>query len=438
MSHPSYWNVIDQIYHPQWTIRKLAHLTQVRRVIAQFWPNGHPTKLIQVAGTSGKGTVCRFLEACLSTVGVVGTVTSPHLFDYRERISINGQSVSQNDIIDTWENRVLPFCIESTLSGQEQVVSFSLIYILMALLLFEKYHVTWGVMETGLGGRYDDSTALDVEVAVLTNVGHDHAHILGEYLWQRVLDKSGICRKGKPFFTADPRIENRNIMQEICNASHAPFFSMGEQELETFRGYVGEMPNRQRFNAPHNLTNGALSLSVASYLLKRENKTINIAEALQKMAQIPFAGRFEQIEPQIYIDIAHNADKISALVNHIQAQEEFRTKRKIFILGLSGQRDPKEVLAPILAVAHSIIVTSTPNEGVDPNEIVRVLSALADARIPIQTVLQPKEALAQGRRELNDDSIMIVTGSTFLIDQMFNPDEHLRTLNRLRDWRSGK
>ncbi len=438
MSHPTYWNVLDQISNCRWTVHKLAHLEDVRDAIRHFWPEGHPTRFIQVAGTNGKGTVCRFLEACFSTVGTVGTLTSPHLFDYRERFTVNGQPVSAQDVTDAWENQILPFCIEATRRGKDSLVSYPLIYILMSLVFFEKFHVEWGIMETGLGGRYDQVTALDVEAVVLTNVGNDHTHILGANTWQRVLDKSGICRKGRPFFTADEKEENRNIMREICNASAAPFFYVGASEVAEFSGLLTAIPAGGRFTVQHNLRNGALSLAVAQYLLHQENKPLDVHAACQRMDRVEFAGRFYKIEPQIYIDIAHNADKISALVDHIKADQTVNKKRKILLLGLSRQRDPIEVLAPILAVANSIIVTSTPNEGVAPDEIVRALSALAHEGIKIQAIAEPKDALAEARRELDENSVIIATGSTFMIDQLFNPDDPIRELNRLGDWRSAR
>ena len=434
MSHPAYWNTLDQIYHCQWTAHKLAHLEEVKGAIAQCWPKGHPTRFIQVAGTNGKGTVGRFLEACFSMVGIAGTVASPHLFDYRERFTIQGSYVSQRDIIDAWENTVLPCCVQSVQAGHEP--SYSLVYILIALVLFEKYQVVWGIMETGLGGRYDPITALEVEAVVLTNVGNDHRHILGENLWQRVLDKSGICRKGKPFFTADACTENRDIMALICDFYGAPFFSVGDQEIEAFQNMIEEMPDNKHFKVLHNLRNGALSLAVARYLLNQENHVLDSVCACKNMDQIHFPGRFEQIEPQIYIDIAHNLDKINALVDQIRADQTLLHKKKIFILGLSGHRDPKEVLAPLVSIANSIIVTSTPKEGVDPEEIKRVLDALSGESIKIQVIAEPEKALAQARKELDEDSVIIATGSTFVLDQLFNPDAHIRALNRMGAWRT--
>ncbi len=97
----------------------------------------------------------------------------------------------------------------------------------MALALFERYEVKWAAIETGVGGRYDQTRVLDVEATVLTNVGGDHAHMLGPTLWQRVLDKAGIARPGVPFFTTERDPESLEIIAAICQDVGAPLTVVG-------------------------------------------------------------------------------------------------------------------------------------------------------------------------------------------------------------------
>ena len=110
-----YYNVVDQIYHAEWSAVKLARLELLRQSIATLWPNGHPTRLVHVVGTGGKGSTCRFLEIGFGLLGKAGAFMSPHLFDYRERFSIGGQFVSQQDIQWVWEERVRPHCVQLAL-----------------------------------------------------------------------------------------------------------------------------------------------------------------------------------------------------------------------------------------------------------------------------------------------------------------------------------
>ena len=176
----------------------------MRRSIRTLWPDGHPTKLIHVAGTGGKGSTCRFLETGLSTIGKAGAFMSPHLFDYRERFSINGEFAAREDITELWETVVQPHCVRLSLQNSNHTHSFLESSILIALALFEKYDVEWAAIETGVGGRYDQTRALDVVATLLTNVGSDHAHMLGREQWQRALDKAGIAREGSRSSPARP------------------------------------------------------------------------------------------------------------------------------------------------------------------------------------------------------------------------------------------
>jgi dihydrofolate synthase/folylpolyglutamate synthase len=167
----------------------------------------------------------------------------PHLFDYRERFSINGEFVSQDEIHELWQRRIQPFCIQRSIDNPQHVHTFHDISILMMLALFEEYEVKWAAVETGVGGRYDQTRALNVEATVLTNVGSDHAHMLGSTLWQRVLDKAGIARPGVPFFTSEDDPESLEIIAAVCNDVGAPLIVVDEKAVDALRAQL-EAPQR--------------------------------------------------------------------------------------------------------------------------------------------------------------------------------------------------
>ena len=137
MTQPNfpYYNTVDQIYHAEWSTPKLARLELLRRSVRTLWPQGHPTKLIHVAGTGGKGSTCRFLETGLSTIGKAGAFMSPHLFDYRERFSINGEFATRAEITDALETVVQPHCVKLALADLGHTHSFLETSILIALVL---------------------------------------------------------------------------------------------------------------------------------------------------------------------------------------------------------------------------------------------------------------------------------------------------------------
>ncbi|MCX6049049.1 MAG: hypothetical protein NT075_28440, partial [Chloroflexi bacterium] len=418
-----YYNVVDQIYHAEWTTQKLARQELLRASIQTLWPNGHPTQLIHVAGTGGKGSTCRFLEMGFSCAGKAGAFMSPHLFDYRERFSINGEFVSQADVAWAWETRIRPHCVRLTLNNSDHVHTFPEISILIALALFEKHEVKWAALEASVGGRYDQTRALDVAATVLTNVGSDHAHMLGQEQWQRVLDKAGIARPGVPFFTSDRNPANLEIIQAVCQDVNAPLYQTEQAQVDELKERVATpLVAEALLSATYQKWNAALSLAVIRHLCPQ----VDEPSVLEKFAAARLVGRLRQVEDRVYIDIAHNAEKITALVGELEVR--FPAQGKILVVGLSGQRAPRQVFAALAKVAKSIVVTGASYKGQDPGKLQGEIAALA-GNTPTLLVSDPRQAYQVARSMQGADEIVIVTGSTYTIEQIFNPDPYLRYLS---------
>jgi len=429
-----YYNTVDQIYHAEWSIQKLARLELLRESVQTLWPNGHPTRLIHVTGTSGKGSTTRFLEVGLSLHGKAGALMSPHLFDYRERFSIDGEFVSQSDVTWAWETRIKPHCVRLALHNEQHTHTFSEVCILIALALFDKYEVKWAALEVSVGGRYDQARALDVVATVLTNVGSDHAHMLGHEQWQRVLDKAGIARRGVPFFTSDTNPANLEIIAAVCRDLEAPLHQVHatqvvELEHQVERIFVPPLAAESLLSAGYQKWNAALALAVIRHLCPQ----LDERQVLQKFADARLVGRLWQVETGVYADIAHNAEKITALTGEVETR--FVGLGKIFVVGLSGSRVPRQVFAALAKVAKAIIVTGASYKGQDPAKVQHEISTIT-GDIPTLLVAEPQAAYQVARSIQGDEDIIIVTGSTYTIEQIFNPDAYLRTLSATFGWRT--
>lgn len=428
-----YYNTVDQIFHAEWATPKLARLELLRRSIAALWPDGHPTKLIHVAGTGGKGSTCRFLEMGLSIVGRAGAFMSPHLFDYRERFSIDGEFVSRDDVTEAWENRVKPFCVDLALANPNHTHTFLETSILIALAIYEKHNVEWAAMETGVGGRYDQTRALDVAATLLTNVGSDHAHMLGRMQWQRALDKAGIARPGVPFFTSDADPANLQVIASVCDHVGAPLHVIGQPQVDALESALAN-----HFDPPY----AADSLLAADY--QRWNASLAFAtirelcpdcdehQVLGALRRAQLLGRFWRVEDDIYADIAHNAEKIRALSREIESR--FAGRDRILIVGLSGRRVPLEVFPALARVASTIIVTSASFKGQDPAAVRREIDAIGMG-IPTMVLDDPRQALTIAKSLQHPGDVIILTGSTYMIEQVLNPDPYLRYLSATFGWR---
>jgi dihydrofolate synthase/folylpolyglutamate synthase len=428
-----YYNVVDQIYHAEWSAAKLARLELLAESIAALWPQGHPTRLVHVAGTGGKGSTCRFLEMGLSCVGKAGAFFSPHLFDYRERFSVGGEFVSQADVIAAWENRIRPFCVRLSLRNAAHTHTFHEVSILLALALFEQHEVQWAALETGIGGRYDQTRALDVAACALTNIGSDHAHMLGPELWQRVLDKAGIARRDVPFFTSERNPSSLQILQQVCDHAGAPLAIVGAEAVAALTDLLAaQAPGEEAsalIHADYQKWNAALALAVIRAL----HPALDEHCIVDAFARATLLGRFWKVEEGVYADIAHNAEKIEALTGEIR--KEFGDAGKILVVGMSGQRVPGKVFAALASVAHTIIVTSASYKGQEPARVREEIQAVV-GDTPVLLAIEPQQALRTARAIQRPGDVIILTGSTYMIEQALNPDPYLRHLSAHFGWRT--
>ncbi|MFO7634488.1 MAG: hypothetical protein R6W76_18205 [Caldilinea sp.] len=427
-----YYNTIDQIYHAEWSIAKLARHELLRRSIASLWPGGHPTRLIHVAGTGGKGSTCRFLEMGFSCIGKAGAFMSPHLFDYRERFSIGGEFVNQADIMAAWEERVRPHCVRLAVDNPAHVHTFHEVSILIALTIFEQQGVEWAAMETGVGGRYDQTRALDMMATALTNVGSDHAHMLGDELWQRALDKAGIAQPGAPFFTTEPAPATLEIVRQVCAAVNAPLFEVDEQDVAALEAKLHQhtldpAPD-SLIHADYQKRNAALALAVIRHLAP----AIDEDAVLRAFANARLLGRFWKVEENVYADIAHNAEKTEALAGEIRKQ--FGERGKILVVGISGQRVSTKVFHALADIAQTIIVTSASFKGQDPARVREEVKGIV-GDIPVLVAFEPQQALRTARSLQRNGEVIILTGSTYMIEQALNPDPYLRHMSAHFGWR---
>lgn len=432
-----YYNAVDQIYHAEWSTAKLARLELLHESIQKLWPSGHPTRLVHVAGTGGKGSTCRFLEVGFGCAGKAGAFMSPHLFDYRERFSIGAEFVCHADIEDAWTRQVRPHCVKLALHNPHHTHSFHEVSILIALALFDKHEVEWAAIETGVGGRYDQTRALDVVATALTNVGSDHVHMLGREQWQRALDKAGIARYGIPFFTTDTDALNLEIIASVCRNEGAPLHIVGETEVARMEARLDELGSVTRtgaggdeslLRARHQRWNATLALEILQHLVP----DLDTKRLLREMSCARLPGRFWRVEEGVYADIAHNVEKMQALVAEVN--ERFQDRGKILVIGVSGKRVPAEVLGALARKAKAIVVTGASYKGQDPAAVRDGIDSLT-GDTPILVIFDPAQALRVAKSMREEGDIVLLTGSTYMIDQVLNPDPYLRHLSATFGWR---
>jgi dihydrofolate synthase/folylpolyglutamate synthase len=422
---PKYLVTLDEIYHSHWAARKKQRMQFLREAVDYFWPKGHPSRLIHVTGTNGKGSVIYYLEQGLRFAGNTGSWTGPHVFDYAERFHLNTKMVSHENIVKIYREILLPFQEKFIQNHPGESLSFAELGILLSLHLFDQHEVKWGMMEVGAGGRYTPLMALDMDACILTNVGNDHPKTLGTELWQRALEKAGIARPGVPFFTSaeEPAL---TYVRKTAEAEGAPVYILpieGNTYKKFLQGGPGgavfskSAPPGRRRQPEYKLRNLALAVKVIRHFYPE-------FEFRPETMSAELPARFWKVTSNIIADVSHNEDKICRLVE--QLRFSYPSQRFRFIIGLTRSRDVRRVFAPILELAEHIVITSASYAGQDPNELAEQLRKDFQS---IEVIEDPKAAFDREKQRLKENQILVLTGSAYMIDQALNPNLYIRHLN---------
>ncbi len=227
----------------------------------------------------------------------------------------------------------------------------------LALPLFARHGVRWGMMESGVGGRYTPLMALPAAACIVTNVGEDHPVSLGDELWQRAVEKAGSARPGVPFFTAAIG-DALGYVVKTAESEGATVHVVGEEEIDATRQLVvasaplrGDSAAGEGSGADPEVVNLALALELVRHFHPDRDPAAILAAM---RARLP--GRFWSPAPQVIADVAHNRNKIEHFVGRLKLEHPGQRFR--FLIGLTRRRDPLEIFRPLFELAEEIVVTS--------------------------------------------------------------------------------
>ncbi|PIE90648.1 MAG: hypothetical protein CR997_05265 [Acidobacteria bacterium] len=414
---PEYFAFLDDIYHCHWSLQKSRKIHRLKKAVKYFWPNGHPTRLLCITGTNGKGSVAYYLEQGLMQWGSTGSWTGPHVFDYAERFHICGQIADHGEIVQIYREEIEPY--QLTQMQENESLGFASIGVLIALKLFERHSVQWGIMEVGAGGRHTPLMALDAVGTILTNIGMDHPLTLGSELWQRAVEKAGMAKPGIPFFSAETG-EARAFVEKTVLERGATYFGLTENDCDHIRQSLKEDTPLFR------IKNLALAVKVILHYYPNTD-----GRSLLDSMKSHLPGRFSRLQnSQILIDVAHNQNKIDALAEHLKLT--YPGKKFIFLIGLTRKRNPEHVFASLFSLGKRFFLTSASYAGQPPGEIAEKLKG----KVPgLEVIEDPREAIQKARESLSKEDILVLTGSAYMLDQALNPSRYLAHLNASYGWR---
>ena len=392
-------------------------LDRMRQVVHSLGDpqNAYPT--IHITGTNGKGSVGRMITELLAASGLsVGTYTSPHLESINERISRNGELISDDEL-----GRVIG-TVASVEALAEVVPSYFEILTAAAFAWFADEAVDVAVVEVGMLGRYDATNVIDATVAVLTNVGHDHTD--GQGAWREAIasEKVGIVKPGSTFVCGESDPDLRDLLTDTPAATTwwrgedfdvaASVLAVGGRslDLQTPSGTVGEV--FVPLHGEHLAENASVALAAVEAFFERRLDDDVVREAFSAV-NVP--GRFEIVgrEPTVVLDAAHNLDGAAACATTLR--EGFTlTGSVIVVAGFLDGRDPEEMLEALGATEAGFLVACTPDS---PRAIPAPEVAAAAERLGIvaEAVTAPVDAVERARSLATPDDLILVTGSLYVV-----------------------
>lgn len=331
-------------------------LADTREMLRHLTGNEIKSKIIHVAGTNGKGSVCAYLQSILRAAGFhVGTFISPHLETMRERILLDGEMIPEETFAEIFE-RVRKEC-DGT---KENHPSFFEFLFLMGMCCFQEKSPDYVILETGLGGRLDATNCIEhPALCVITEIGFDHMQYLGNTLTEIAGEKAGIIKRGTPVVYLDKREETSRVILEAAAEKEVPAIAVKKSQIgrpvmrkksidfSFCNGYYKYDSLILQTTAAYQTENASMALTAALALKEARIDENAIRKGLYKAF---WPGRMEEILPEVYLDGAHNEDGIEAFLSSVSAADaggEKRTGKRLLLFGVVADKQYDRMIAMI-------------------------------------------------------------------------------------------
>jgi dihydrofolate synthase / folylpolyglutamate synthase len=386
-----YREAIDWLFGTQVFGIKLG-LDGPRQLLKEYlaYP-AHGVKVIHVAGTNGKGSTCAMIDSIARACGHrCGLFTSPHLIDFRERIQVTGEEIPEEACAEMLTE------LREVCGQMETHPTFFEITLVLAMRWFRLRECEIIVLETGMGGRLDATTAVPADVCVITPIGMDHMQHLGDTLEKIALEKAGILVEGKPLISSPQEPGVRRVLEKEANEKRSPL----EFITEPLLGYPMALAGA------HQTWNAALAVTA----LHRAGISLRTDSVSYGLAKVKWPGRFEIIRAGIVLDGAHNPHSAAVLAETWRSNYA-ETKAALVFSAVAG-KDISGILEHLVPLASRIFLCPVDTPRAIP---VRDLASYLPADSPPHEFYESLEtALAAAMREENP---VLVAGSLFLVGE---------------------
>ena len=386
-----YRAALDWLFATQMFGIKLG-LAGTRHLLKEFlaYP-AHATRVIHVAGTNGKGSTCAMIDSIARACGQrCGLFTSPHLIDFRERIKVAGQEIPEEACA------AMLTALRDICGQMETHPTFFEISLALGMRWFRERGCELIVLETGMGGRLDATTAVPADVCVVTPIGLDHMQYLGDTLAAIAVEKAGIFVPGKPVVCAPQDEVVKQVLEKEANETRAPLEFIDQPLL----GYpIALAGTHQQWNA---------ALAVAA--LHRLGLPLNTDSVRYGLANLAWPGRFEIIRPGVVLDGAHNPHAATVLAETWQAR--FPNKKAALVFSAVAAKDIPGILAILGPIAARIFLCPVATPRAVP--AAELAASLPPDAPPHATFENFQAAFAAARVH---GAPILIAGSLFLVGE---------------------
>ncbi|MDF9295955.1 bifunctional folylpolyglutamate synthase/dihydrofolate synthase [Geobacillus stearothermophilus] len=391
---------------------------------------GHPerrVRAVHIGGTNGKGSTVAYLRSILQAAGYsVGTFTSPYVEQFNERISINGEPISDQEIVEL-VRVIQPLADELEQTEFGGPTEFEVITAMM-LYYFGKQNIQDIVLiEVGLGGRLDSTNIIYPLVSVITNVSYDHMNILGDTLGQIAAEKAGIIKSGVPLVTAVKEPEAWEVIAKTAAERKAKTYRLGVdftvsdrqatvegEQFSLVTPFAEYRDLRIQMPGAHQVENAAVAVMAAELLRLGYSFLIDPEHIADGLATAAWPGRFEQVsgKPLIILDGAHNEAGIRALVETVRAH--YPDKRVHVLFAALTDKPLERMIRQLDELADTITFTTFDFPRAAAAEQLADLSS------------HPQKAavndwigwIREKKKQIGGDGLLLVTGSLYFLSEV--------------------
>ena len=361
----------------------------------EFIKNPHKNlKFIHIGGTNGKGSTAHYMSSILQESGYkVGLFTSPHFYDFRERIKVNKKKIDK-DFITEFTNLNKKNIENNSLSFFE--LSFGL-----AVSYFNRNKVDIAIIEVGLGGRLDATNIINPLMSIITNISLDHTEILGNNLEDIAKEKSGIIKKDSITIIGESNNLINNVFINKAKKCNSKIFI-----------------NAQHENSYSNVLYQEKNISTAIFSIKHlvgfNITEVNILNGIENVElNTGFYGRWSKIsdDPKVIIDVAHNNSGFEQLAYQIERQDY---KKLYIILGFTKGKKVKELIKYLPIDANLFYTSPKIDRGMKKEELLKNTGKTFNFDV------NPRSQFLKVKNIASKNDLIIITGSNFLIKDILN------------------